>query len=112
MPDWLQELLPSAVVAAISATGGWLAARVNAGSEYVKANLSANTESESDALTAQNLLIDQLQEELKRFRERTDERLSKLEAENTAYRRALIEHRDYMVDHHLQPPTWPVDIPR
>lgn len=112
MPDWLKELLPAGVVAAIAAAGGWVAARVNAGSERVKARLSAKTEAESAALTAQNLLIDQLQEELKRFRARTDERLSKLEAENTAYRRALIEHRDYMVDHQLQPPTWPVDIPR
>jgi hypothetical protein len=112
IPDWLANVMPTSLVAMITGGAGYGVAQVNAKSSRSTERMKAKSTVESAALTAQNLLIDQLQEELKRFRERTDARLAKLEAENTAYRRALLEHRDYMLDHNLQPPTWPIDIPR
>ena len=65
-----------------------------------------------DRKSAENQLIDQLQEELTRFRVKTDERLLKLETENTAYRRYVFQLIDHTNAHVLTPLPWPDDIPR
>lgn len=65
-----------------------------------------------DRKSAENQLIDQLQEELTRFRVQTDARLLKLETENTAYRRYVFQLIDHSNAHGLTPLPWPDDIPR
>ncbi len=72
-----------------------------------------------DRKSAENLLIDQLQEELSRFREQTEKRaeqtekrLSTLETENTAYRRFVFQLIDHSNTHGITPLPWPDDIPR
>lgn len=59
-----------------------------------------------------NALIDQLQEELHRYRDATDQRLTKLEGENRAYRSFIFIQRDFMRAGGLTPPAWPDNIPR
>jgi phosphoribosylformylglycinamidine (FGAM) synthase-like enzyme len=65
-----------------------------------------------DRKSAENQLIDQLQDELARFRSQTDARLEKLERENAAYRKFLFEQFDHMVAHGVQPLPWPETLPR
>lgn len=65
-----------------------------------------------DRKSAENQLIDQLQEELKEFRIETNGRLKKLEAENVAYRRYLFQLIDQFNSHGITPIPWPDDIPR
>lgn len=62
--------------------------------------------------TAEQLMIDQLQEELAGYRKATDERLDRLERENRAYRAFIFVQRDHMVDNGIKPPAWPEDLPR
>jgi hypothetical protein len=62
--------------------------------------------------TSQNQLIDQLQEELARYRERTDARLDSLEAENRGYRAFIGIQRDHMAAHNIPLPPWPDGLPR
>lgn len=62
--------------------------------------------------TSQNQLIDQLQEELARYRERTDARLDTLEAENRGYRAFIGIQRDHMAEHNIPLPPWPEGLPR
>lgn len=65
-----------------------------------------------DRSSAQNQLVDQLQEELARYREQTDARLTRLEVENGAYRRYVFQLIDHSNAHGLTPLPWPDDIPR
>ena len=72
-----------------------------------------------DRKSAENQLIDQLQEELSRFRtqtekraEETEKRLQRLEAENNAYRRSVFQLVDHSNAHGITPLPWPDDIPR
>jgi hypothetical protein len=65
-----------------------------------------------DRNTAENQLIDQLQEELGRYRVETDRRLDKLEQENTAYRRYVFALIDHANDNGITPLPWPNDLPR
>ena len=65
-----------------------------------------------DRKSAENQLIDQLQEELTDFRLQTNARLKKLEAENTGYRRYVFQLIDHSNAHGIQPLPWPDDIPR
>jgi len=65
-----------------------------------------------DRKSSENQLIDQLQEELTRFRVQTDARLLKLETENTAYRRYVFQLIDHSNAHGITPLPWPDDIPR
>ena len=65
-----------------------------------------------DRKSAENLLIDQLQEELAEFRKQTNGRLLKLEQENTAYRRYVFQLIDHSNAHGITPLPWPDDIPR
>ena len=65
-----------------------------------------------DRKSAENQLIDQLQEELKDFREQTNDRLKKLEQENTGYRRYVFQLIDHINISGITPLPWPDDIPR
>ena len=65
-----------------------------------------------DRKSAENQLIDQLQEELTRFRTQTDLRLKRLESENTAYRRYVFQLIDHINVSGITPLPWPDDIPR
>ena len=65
-----------------------------------------------DRKSAENQLIDQLQEELTRFRVDTDARLLRLEAENSAYRRYVFQLIDHINVSGITPLPWPDDIPR
>ena len=65
-----------------------------------------------DRNSSENQLIDQLQEELTRFRVQTDARLQKLESENTAYRRYVFQLVDHINAAGITPLPWPDDIPR
>jgi hypothetical protein len=65
-----------------------------------------------DRKSAENQLIDQLQEELALFRRQTEKRLEKLETENTAYRRYVFQLIDHSNAHGITPLPWPDDIPR
>lgn len=62
--------------------------------------------------SAQDKLIDQLQEELGRYRERTDKRLDSLEADNRGYRAFIGVQRDHMAAHGIPLPDWPDGLPR
>lgn len=69
--------------------------------------------------TAQDKLIDQLQEELVRYRDDSDKRLDRLElevrelrAENRGYRAFIGVQRDHMAEHGIPLPPWPDHLPR
>lgn len=62
--------------------------------------------------SAQDKLIDQLQEELGRYRDSTDKRLDRLEAENRGYRAFIGVQRDHMAAHGIPLPDWPDGLPR
>jgi hypothetical protein len=57
-------------------------------------------------------MIDQLQEELARYRKATDARLDRLEAENRGYRAFIGVQRDHMAQHGIPLPDWPEGLPR
>lgn len=84
--------------------GHVLAARASAREAAVKAKASEST--------AEHKLIDQLQEELARYRTRTDARLDHLEAENRGYRAFIGIQRDHMAEHGIPLPPWPEGLPR
>lgn len=65
-----------------------------------------------DRNSAENQLIDQLQEELAEFRRQTNDRLQKLETENNAYRRYVFQLIDHINVSGITPLPWPDDIPR
>ncbi|WP_152545387.1 hypothetical protein [Microbacterium sp. CH12i] len=62
--------------------------------------------------SGQDKLIDQLQEELKRYRDATDKRLDHLEDENRGYRAFIGIQRDHMAAHGIPLPDWPEGLPR
>lgn len=68
--------------------------------------------SKANVNTAQNQLIDQLQEELHRYRDKTDARLEVLEKENRGYRAFIGLQRDHMAEHGIPLPPWPEGLPR
>lgn len=70
-------------------------------------------------MTGQDRLIDQLQQELERYRAANDERVGKLEDqvqeltdENRAYRAFIGVQRDHMAHHGIPLPPWPEGLPR
>ncbi|MBU3995727.1 MAG: hypothetical protein KKF42_08150 [Actinobacteria bacterium] len=91
-----------------TALGAWLAGRATR--RAAEATAGATVKASED--TAQDKLIDQLQEELIRYRERTDARLDALEAENRGYRSFIGVQRDWMAEHGTPLPPWPEGLPR
>ena len=92
--------------------------------ETAEAAAAAAVKSSDD--TAQDKLIDQLQEELKRYRddsaerarivekrvEHLEQKVEGLEGTNAAYRTFIGVQRDHMAEHGIPLPPWPPNLPR
>lgn len=101
--------LAGILIAALGAiVGGVLTSRA----QTKTAEIAARAASEAAKKSSEESLIDQLQEELSRYRQQTDRRLETLEKENLAYRRFIVLQRDHMRAHGVEPPPWPDDLPR
>lgn len=74
--------------------------------------IGARLKRKTEIDTAQDRLVDQLQEELTRYRERTDKRLDELEHLVRGYRGFIGVQRDHMAEHGIPLPPWPSDLPR
>ncbi len=74
--------------------------------------VGARLKRKSDVEVAEDKLVDQLQEELSRYRERTDKRLDELEHLVKGYRGFIGIQRDHMAEHGIPLPPWPSDLPR
>lgn len=104
--------LGGVALTAIGAFGGaWLTRRSS------KEATQAQSKAAEDS--AQDKLIDQLQEELVRYREANDKRVEHLEAEvqklreeNHGYRAFIGVQRDHMAEHGTPLPPWPDHLPR
>jgi hypothetical protein len=90
-PPW-PTLIVATITAALGAAGAWLASHRPGSRELA--------------------LVNELQEELQRFREATDSRLDKLEFENAAYRKFVWAYIDYVSSEGLKPLPWPTELPR
>ncbi len=109
MPEWLIPPLVTVAVAVVGASGVWLGVI-----------LSSRTAARVAETSAENSLIDQLQEELKTYREDAgrrataqDERLNRLEKFNDGYRAHIFDLRSHIWDGKPPPPPdWPADLPR
>lgn len=73
---------------------------------------AAKVQAAANQSTAENALIDQLQEELVAFRAETQRRLDRLEEENRGYRAFIGVQRDHMAAHGIPLPPWPEGLPR
>lgn len=98
-----------------TALGAWLAGRATRRAAEVTAGATVKTSEDS----AQDKLIDQLQEELKRYRDDNDKRVDRLELkveslteENRGYRSFIGVQRDHMALHNVPLPEWPEGLPR
>ena len=105
MPEWLIAL----VVAVVGASGVWLG------------NILSNrTASKALTQNGENNLIDQLQEELRTYREDAghratiqEGRLTALENNSNGYREHIYELRSHIWDGKPPPPPeWPAGLPR
>lgn len=111
--------MPPEVVAVITTAGVVVAAALT-GLGAIIGHRVADRKSKRDTEVAvvvaetsgQDKLIDQLQEELKRYRDATDKRLDHLEAENRGYRAFIGIQRDHMAAHGIPLPDWPEGLPR
>lgn len=119
MPEWVNAVLPSALIFAgvlLTVTGGVVGS--------ILTNRVARHAAQTAAIAAEksqeNDLIDQLQEELRVYREDAgrratlqDERLNRLETNNDGYRAHIHELRSHIWDRkEPPPPDWPTDLPR
>lgn len=123
MPEWLGVALLSfggtVLIVGGAIVGHLLSARAQ--------KRSARIQAEATQATRENQLIDQLQEELGRYRESTDaraieqdRRMNALEdrngilvERNDRYRDLLHKHRAHIWDQlPPPPPEWPADLPR
>jgi len=88
--------------------------------------IGARLKRKTDIDTAQDRLVDQLQEELARYRDVSDKRaaatehkverleieLRELREENRGYRAFIGVQRDRMAEHNVPLPPWPENLPR
>lgn len=95
--------------------GHWLAGRASRQTAEVTAAAAVKTSEDS----AQDRLIDQLQEELHSYRQNNDRqvkdlfsRVERLEEENRGYRAFIGVQRDHMAEHGIPLPPWPANLPR
>lgn len=116
-----------------TALGAWLAGRAQR--KAAEATAAAQTNAARAAAAAvvktsedssQDKLIDQLQEELARYRSDSDQRattterrvelleekVERLTAENAGYRAFIGVQRDHMAEHGVPLPPWPQELPR
>ena len=98
--------------AALAALGGIIGSIVTGRTQRRVGDIAAKAATSAAKQSAEESLIDQLQEELDRFRKATDRRLEALEKENRAYRDFIFIHRDLMKQGNMVPPAWPETIPR
>lgn len=98
-----------------TALGAWLAGRATRKAAEVTAGATVKASEDS----AQDKLIDQLQEELVRYRSENDKRVERLEREvrvlheeNRGYRAFIGIQRDHMAEHGVPLPPWPEGLPR
>lgn len=99
-PVWI-PVIAAIVTGALSGVAG-----IYTGAYKTRAELSVAKKSH------EHQLIEALQDELKRYRERTDRRLDELEELVTSYRAFIGIQRDHMADHKIPLPPWPPDLPR
>ncbi|HWV49297.1 MAG TPA: hypothetical protein VN035_07560 [Microbacterium sp.] len=111
--------MPADVLALIATVGTMIvgiAGSIGAVIGHRVADRKSKRDTEVAVVTAetsgQDKLIDQLQEELKRYRDATDKRLDHLEAENRGYRAFIGIQRDHMAAHGIPLPDWPEGLPR
>lgn len=97
---------------ALTALGAIIGSAIAARAQRRVAGIAASAASQAAKKTAEESLIDQLQEELARYRERTDQRLERLERENQEYRKFIFVQRDHMLQQGVTPPPWPDTLPR
>jgi hypothetical protein len=90
----------------------WISNALYLGGGGILAWLTLLVTGRRDRKSAENQLIDQLQEELTQFRVQTNERLQLLEKENSAYRRYVFQLIDHINASGFVPLPWPDDIPR
>lgn len=119
MTDWMFGGLVTLGVAVVGGAGAvlgsWLTSRGS--TKAAKATAAAQVKTSED--TAQDRLIDQLQEELHSYRQNNDQqvkdlfaRVERLEEENRGYRAFIGVQRDHMAKHGIPLPDWPADLPR
>lgn len=101
--------MPAEVIVALI---GASAVLCTGGGAWLGHILASRTAARAHKTTAEHQMIDQLQEELSRYRERTDKRLDALESENRAYRSFIGVQRDHMAEHGIPLPPWPEGLPR
>lgn len=105
MPEWLTTSLIGLLIAVVGSGGVWLGA-ISSGRAAKK--------------SGENTLIDQLQEELKTYREDAgrrataqDERMNRLEQHIDGYRDYAHTLRAHIYDgKQPPPPEWPAGLPR
>lgn len=112
MTDTIMIALLGLAGVVLTVAGGLVGAAISARSQRRTAQLAATATLNASKATAEQLMIDQLQEELAGYRSATDVRLDRLERENRAYRAFIFVQRDHMVDNGIKPPAWPEDLPR
>ena len=97
---------------ALTVVGGIAGAVIASRGQRRVGDIAAKAATDAAKQSAEQSMIDQLQEELQRYRKQTDERLERLESENRAYRDFIFIQRDHMKNHGVIPPPWPDTLPR
>lgn len=112
MPEWLFGGLVTACVGVIGTAGAVIGYIISARTARATATQQAATAIAVASKTSEQTFIDQLQDELERYRKATDLRLDRLELENANYRAFIFVQRDHMKENGLTPPAWPANLPR
>lgn len=95
-----------------SLVGAVVGAKIRARTEKRNAAIAAQAQVEVAELSASGQLIESLQQELERYRLRTDKRLDELEVLVRGYRAFISVQRDHMSEHQIPLPPWPDGLPR
>lgn len=107
-PEVLISLIGGTALLLGTGGGAWLGHILSSREQKRAALITA----EANKISAEHLLINQLQEELERYRKLTDDRLDRLETENRGYRAFIGVQRDHMAAHKIPLPDWPSGLPR
>jgi len=115
----LQIALLSLAGVALTALGIVLGSVITSRASRRSAEVTAAAAMETTTAQASDRLVDQLQEELGRYRDDNDRRVEKLEGkvdqlteENRGYRAFIGVQRDHMAEHGIPLPPWPEHLPR
>jgi len=107
-PEVLIALIGGCALLLGTGGGAWLGHILTSREQKRAALITAR----ANKTSAEHQMIDQLQDELKRYRDATDLRLDRLEAENRGYRAFIGVQRDHMAAHGVPLPDWPAGLPR